>query len=63
MTELEEINLCKVQMNGRLSGDTGHSILSLTKLKFINLSNNNIESQIPQGEAWAELSQLEMIEF
>ena len=50
LTNLEEINLCKVKMKGRLSGNSDKTMHNLTKLRFINLSNNEIDGQIPNGE-------------
>ena len=51
-------------MNGKLSSnDPNYTILNLTKLRFINLSNNKISDQIPRGERWKDFDKLEMIEF
>ena len=42
-TEMEELNLSWININGTM----GEDFLVMTKLRFINLSNNNIEGVLP----------------
>ena len=67
LTELEEINLTKVNMGGKVletatTGQTYH-LTDLKKLKYLNLANNAMSSGLPDTEEWADFTQLEIVEI
>ena len=55
---LEEINLAFLSLNRTISID----ITTLTRLRFLNLSNNDIEGNIFE-KGWENLTKLEIIEL
>lgn len=55
--ELEEINLAWLGLKSLIPSD----LIKCEKLKFINLSNNELFGTLPQGD-WSPLIRLEIIE-
>ena len=59
MSNLEEVNLAWTEMKGYITED----LKALTKLKYINLSHNELNSEFPDFEEWKDFVDLEIIEI
>lgn len=59
LINLEEINMQHLAMRGRLT----NSLVSLHKLKYINLGYNLLQGPLSDSPEWVFLRDLEFVEF
>ena len=59
LVNLEELNLVNIGLKGRI----GPGLLNLNKLRHLNLSENGLSANLPNGIGWRLFTQLETIEL
>ena len=55
LTELEEINLVNLDMQGSINADF---VKNCKKLRTLNLSHNRIEGELPNIEEWSDMKNM-----